>query len=315
MKKTTDKGQLRGTLLTLAGATCWGISGCLGQFLFASRALSAGWLVSLRLVVAGALLTALGFVFEGRRMVAVFTNRRDTLRLLVFAVFGMMFCQYTYYSAVQYANAGTATVLQTLSAVFILVYNCLRAHRAPRRLELVAVAGALTGTLLLATHGNFTSLALTPRGLLFGLLAAVGAMLYTLLSIGLLGDGYSTWSVVGFGMLFAAVPMWAIFRPWQTAVQWDAQLVLVLAGIITIGTAVAFSLYLTGAAIVGPLKASLLGSAEPLTAILISAVFLGARFTGWDLAGFALILATVSLLSLPKKDAVAAARKEKEDVR
>ena len=303
MEKERGSRRLAGVLFTLGGGICWGISGCMGQYLFESRGVTADWLVSLRLVGAGLLLLLTGFFAEGKNLFAIFRSRRDALSLVTFSVFGMLLCQFTYFSAVQYSNAGTATVLQTLSPVLILGVYCVRERRGPRRAEAAAIAGALLGTFLLATHGDLTGLALTPQGLGYGLGAAVGAALYTLLSSGLLARGYSTWTVVGFGMLFAGVLLSALVRPWNTRVTWDGGLLLLLGGIIMVGTALAFSLFLKGASIVGPLKASLLGSVEPVTAILVSAAVLGAKFTGWDAAGFALILGTVSLLSLPKRAA------------
>lgn len=43
---------------------------------------------------------------------------------------------------------------------------------------------------------------------------------------------------------------------------------------------------------------SLLGTVEPVTAIVVSFLFLGSKFQWIDLLGFALILGTVLLLSL-----------------
>ncbi len=299
MKQKASR-QTVGTLLTIGGGVCWGFSGCMAQYLFESKAVTAIWLVPQRMVVAGLILVVLGFFVEGKKMVAIFLNRADLIRLLVFSVFGMMLCQLTYFSAVQYSNAGTATVLQTLAPVFILLFYCLRYRRRPRRMELIAIAGALLGTFLLATHGQLNGLAITPQGLFFGLGAAVGAALYTLLSAVLLNKGYSTWTVVGLGMFFSGLLLAAIVRPWSMGVVWDSEMVWMFVGIVIIGTALAFSLFLAGASIVGPLKASLLGSVEPLTAILLSAAVLGASFTAWDFVGFVLILGTVALLSLDK---------------
>ena len=299
MKQKASR-QTVGTLLTIGGGVCWGISGCMAQYLFESKAVTAIWLVPQRMVVAGLILVVLGFFVEGKKMVAIFWNRADLIRLLVFSVFGMMSCQLAYFSAVQYSNAGTATVLQTLAPVFILLFYCLRYRRRPRRVELIAIAGALLGTFLLATHGQLNGLAITPQGLFFGLGAGVGAALYTLLSASLLNKGYSTWTVVGLGMFFSGLLLAAIVRPWSMEVVWDSEMMWMFVGIVTIGTALAFSLFLAGASIVGPLKASLLGSVEPLTAILLSTVVLGASFTAWDFIGFVLILGIVAMLSLSK---------------
>ena len=78
--------------------------------------------------------------------------------------------------------------------------------------------------------------------------------------------------------------------------------VLATAGVVVVGTAVAFSLYLKGVSIVGPFMGSLLGMIEPIVAVIVSLVFLGADFHIMDFVGFVLILGTVVALSLPKKD-------------
>jgi len=78
--------------------------------------------------------------------------------------------------------------------------------------------------------------------------------------------------------------------------------ILAMAGVIIIGTAVAFSLYLKGVSIVGPFMGSLLGMIEPIVAVIISLAFLGADFHIMDFMGFVMILGTVVALSLPKKE-------------
>ena len=50
----------------------------------------------------------------------MFRKKRDTIHLLAFAIFGITFCQFTYFMAIQASNAGTATVLQYLSPILIL---------------------------------------------------------------------------------------------------------------------------------------------------------------------------------------------------
>ena len=96
-------------------------------------------------------------------------------------------------------------------------------------------------------------------------------------------------------------------RVWQCcplcapAVPFDQGTVLATAGVVVIGTAIAFSLYLKGVSIVGPFMGSLLGMMEPITAVIVSLLFLHAKFQGIDLIGFALILWTVVALSLQSK--------------
>ena len=48
---------------------------------------------------------------------------------------------------------------------------------------------------------------------------------------------------------------------------------------------------------IGPLKGSIMGSVEPVSAVVISVFWLGTRFTLPDFLGFALILGAVFVLT------------------
>ncbi len=294
--KVTEKKNV-GILYTLSGGICWGLSGCFGQYLFQSKGITADWLVTMRLVIAGSILVLLGLCIQKKALCNIWQKPRNRKRLVLFALAGVLVSQFTYFSAVQYSNAGTATVLQSLSSVMILVIVCLREKRLPRRLETGAMICALLGVFLLSTHGDIHSMTLTQMALIFGLASAVGAVAYTVLSGNLLRE-YGVYAVVGFAMLVAGVVMVVFVRPWRFVIAWDMQLVLALGGVAILGTAVAYSLFLKGVSIIGPFLGSLLGTVEPITAVIISLVFLKEPFAWMDMIGFALILGTVCVLSL-----------------
>lgn len=294
--KVTEKKNV-GILYTLSGGICWGLSGCFGQYLFQSKGITADWLVTMRLVIAGSVLVLLGLCIQKKALCNIWQKPRNRKRLVLFALAGVLVSQFTYFSAVQYSNAGTATVLQSLSSVMILVIVCLREKRLPRRLETGAMICALLGVFLLSTHGDIHSMTLTQMALIFGLASAVGAVAYTVLSGNLLRE-YGVYAVVGFAMLVAGAVMVVFVRPWRFVIAWDMQLVLALGGVAILGTAVAYSLFLKGVSIIGPFLGSLLGTVEPITAVIISLVFLKEPFAWMDMIGFALILGTVCVLSL-----------------
>ena len=286
-----------GSLMTIAGGICWGFSGCCGQYLFQGKGATAAWLVALRLLGAGVLLMAAGFIRSGKGNLKIFHSRRDVIHLVVFALAGILMAQYPYFAAIQYSNAGTATVLQYMFPVFILLILCVQDRRLPSKVETLAIVLCLAGTFILGTHGNFRELTLTPRALFFGLLAAFGAVLYNMIP-GDLMKRYGVCQVLGFGMLLAGVVMSAAVRPWSYEVIWDAGTVLALMGVTVIGTAAAFGLYLAGVAIIGPFKGSLFASMEPVSAVIISFFWLKTAFTPMDILGFLMILGTVLLLTV-----------------
>ena len=109
-----------------------------------------------------------------------------------------------YLTAIAKTNAGTATVLQYLSAIFVLLIVCLRKRKLPVLRENIAIVSCLVGTFLVATHGSFTSLYISKQGLFWGFLAAVAATLYILIPQQLLAD-WGSIIPTGIGMLTGGI--------------------------------------------------------------------------------------------------------------
>lgn len=292
--------QTAGTLMALAGGVCWGFSGCCGQFLFEQKGIQVPWLVTVRLFFAGILLILAGFRVNGRDNFNILRRRQDALHLLVFAIFGITFCQFTYFMAIRASNAGTATVLQYLSPVLILFVMCIRGRRLPKGLELGAIGLSLFGTFILGTHGDLHAIHISGEALFWGLLAAVSAVIYTMIPGGLILK-YDIYQVLGFGMLAGGIVMGILVRPWTYHTIWDWGTAAALGGVIVVGTALSFSLFLQGVSLIGPLRGSIMGSVEPVSAVIISVFWLNTSFALADFIGFALILGAVFVLTFSQR--------------
>ncbi len=284
-----------GVLYTMSGGICWGFSGACGQYLFARYGLDSLWLTAVRMMLAGILLIALGFWRNPKEMRDILRARADRLRLFVFSMLGLMLCQYTYLTAIAYSNAGTATVLQYLGPVLILVLSCVMARRRPRPIEAAAIVLAVLGTFLIATGGSFSNLALSPAGLIWGLLSALGLVSYTLLP-GKLIARFGTIPAIGYAMLLGGVVLALLGRIWDRPVQLDVAAIWPIGGIVLIGTVLAFTLYLHGVSIIGPVRASMIASVEPVSAMVFSLVWLGSNISPVGLFGAACIVGTVLLI-------------------
>lgn len=291
---------LKGTIYTILGGIFWGLSGSCGQYLFEQKDIISQWLVPIRLICAGVLLLVIVTAKSGKAIIKPWKNKRFAFELVVFGVFGMALCQLTYFSAIQASNAGTATVLQYLGPVLIMVYMCIRNKVPPKRNELIAICFALFGVFLLATHGNVKSLAISPIALGWGLCSAFFLLLYTVQPQHLL-QYFETPLIIGWGMLIGGILLMAVFRPWEIAVNVDGAILLAMAVIIIFGTLLSFNLYLEGVKRIGPTKGSLMACVEPVAATIISAVWLKVAFTGWDIAGFVFIIATIFILNEKRK--------------
>lgn len=295
---------VRGILCTLIGGILWGFSGACGQYLFTNYNVNSSWLTAVRMLTAGVILSLFLILKQGKGAAAIWRVKKDALQLIAFAIFGLLFCQYAYLTAISYSNAGTATVLQYLGPVLIMILVCVTARRLPSHKEAAAILLAVLGTFLLATHGDISSMVLTKRGLAWGLLAAVSLACYTLLPARII-PRWGSMAVTGYGMLIGGIVLALALRLWSMPVSLGADGWLAVGGVAILGTAVAYTLYLQGVGDIGPVRASMLASVEPVSATLLSVFWLGSPFELIDLAGFVCIMATVFLLAkkgeAPKK--------------
>ena len=299
MNHMQRREQLRGIALTIIGGIFWGLAGVCGQYLFEERGLTAKWLVSVRLVLAGLILLLTVWAKQKKQMFEIWREKRDVFQLIMFGIFGMAFCQLSYYVAVETSNAGTATVLQYTAPIIIMLYVSVRNKKVPQRIEMLALVLAVGGTFLLATHGNPGTLVISKEGLFWGLSSAVALVLYTMLP-GNLISRYGSTVIVGFGMMIGGIFLFFVFGYWNYKIAFHLPLVLGVGAIVLIGTALAFTLYLQGVSDIGSVKASMIACVEPVSATIISALWLKTKFTGIDIVGLIAILTAVLLLS--KKD-------------
>lgn len=295
------KRRIRGTILTLIGGTAWGFSGTCGQYIFANSRMASGMLASVRMLGAGSMLLlfcAFRLRLSGEKgLFALWKQPKDAVRLVVFAVCGLMFSQYAYLTAIRYSNSGTATVFQNTGIVMVMLLSCLLSRRWPRKKELLAAVFTMAGVVLIATHGRPDGLVISEGALLWGGLAALALVTYTLLP-GKLLDKWGTPLVNGFAMLIGGTVLAVRFRIWEASWDFPWAVWMALLSIVVLGTLIAFTFYMQGVADIGPVKASMLACIEPVVATVISALWLKTEFAPIDLVGFALIIGACLLVSM-----------------
>ena len=297
---TGKNRKIQGVVMTLTGGILWGLCGSCGQFLFQYKEATSNWLVPIRLMGAGILILLLLAAKNRGEILTVWKEPWGRRDILIFSVFGMMLCQYAYFTTIQYSNAGTATVLQYTGPAMILVWLCIREQRKPKLYELVALVCAMTGTFILATHGNLEQLSIPARALAWGMAAAVALVVYTLQPARLMKE-YSTLLTLGWGMFLGGGVLALLVKPWTVHPVIDGQTLLSMAVIILLGTIGAFWLYLSGVQMVGASNASMLASIEPVAATVISVVWLKVQFQVIDFIGFIFVLSTVFIISINEK--------------
>jgi drug/metabolite transporter (DMT)-like permease len=137
---------------------------------------------------------------------------------------------------------------------------------------------------------------LSHKGLFWGIMSAVGVVLYTLIPRSLL-EKWERDVVVGLGMLIGGIAINLYAPCWAGNVSLPLKGWLCIAVIVILGTVLSFSLVTLGITVIGPIRTSMLNAVEPVTATILSVLWLGTSFTVTDLIAFAAILTTVVLLA------------------
>lgn len=290
---------IRGVLCTLLGGICWGFSGACGQILVSQSAISSEWVTAVRMLFAGIILTLINIIKDKKTSFKLFKDKKQIVMLVLFAILGLIFSQFTYLKTISYSNAGTATILQYIGPVFVMLYVCISAKRLPDKREILAILCAFFGVVVLATHGDFSSLKLSPQCLFWGLMAALSLMLYSLLPANLIKN-YGSVAITGYGMLIGGIVMSIIVKPWNIPDNFTPYALFALCGMVLVGTVLSYPLYLQGVNDIGSVKASMLACIEPVSAALFSFFWLKTSFVPFDALGFILILSTVFILSANK---------------
>lgn len=289
-----------GIILTLLGATLWGVSGTSVQFIGNFRNMNLEWLLTMRLITAGLLTVLYGGIRQGNAIFNVFRNWRDTLGLVIFGVFGMALCQYTYFRSIVIAGAGIATVLQYLAPSMIIIYLLVRYGKRPSTGEIISVILALVGTICLMGNNGFSFESFRSDVLFWGLLSAVGVAVYSVSPVRLLAT-YGTIPIVGFGMLLSGLVAAVLFQQPHSYATWDVWTVVGCFNVVFLGTIVSFNAYLEGVKRIGAVPGSILSSIEPISAAFFGWALLGNQFNWIGILGMAMIIATVIIIALEKR--------------
>jgi len=277
-----------GYLLAALAALFWASSGTAAKYLFLNG-VTAFELVQMRTTLAAGIVFA-WLAVRDRSLLAV---ERSDLPYFVTLGVGLAAVQFTYLFAISRIQVAAAILIQYQAPLFVALYTLivLRVNLPP--VVFAAMAGSLFGCWLVVGGYNLDLPALNRVGLLSALASAVTFAWYTVrCEYGM--QRYPPWTVVFYGLLFAAVT-WNLLHPPLTgflkpsgAAQWGCVLVVGF-----LGTVLAFICYNEGINRIGATRASITATLEPITAGLIAWLLLGEAMEPWQVLGAALVIASI----------------------
>ncbi len=302
LNRISNSRMAQGIATALLGALLWGFSGACAQIVLSEYGMSPFFVTVVRACIAAVVLIVFASFRYHSELKEIVTCKQLRSCLVLFGI-GLYLSQSTFAISVAYTNAGTATVLQSLATVFVMGIACVSARRLPKAFEALGLLFALASTWLIATQGDPTQFAIDPAGLLWGIINALSVTLYIMIPRKLY-DRWPSIPVIACGLCIAAVVAALLFggeclitgRMVIPALDWYGATVLIV-GIGALGTACAFALYLYGVAIVGSVRGSLLGTAEPASAMVLTACWLGTAVSGADWLGLIFMVVMVVLVT------------------
>ena len=284
-----------GMILTLLGGALWGTNATVSKILMGDYHVTPLQIACVRQLAAGVLFFITASICTRKQLVSAVKSTRSWGMFVLTGIVCVLLTQVSYLWAIDWTNSGTATVLQSLNLVFVLVYACLKNRRFPNVSENVGVLLAFVGTALMATGGDFSKLSLPIMGLIWGLVDAASTAALAIMPVKLIAK-WGNLSINGITFIVAGLILLPFVRPWETMPALDWRGIALFAFTVVGGTFGAYWLFLSGIMRVGAVRGTLLGASEPVMAAITAVMFTGAVFSWADFVGFALIFIMMTLL-------------------
>lgn len=290
--------RLKGILMIIIGSMFWGATGPMMEWLLSETGLSASFMLAVRLIIAGTLM--LIFIhLTGTNVFSIWKQALWRNQLLIFSIGGMLGVQMTFAKTIEESNAIVATLLQFLAPILIVIYVSVTAKKWPPKAQIIGIAGTLFGLFLLLTNGSFSSLMVNRSALVWGIVLGFTYAFYTLYPARLMQE-WGVLVVVAWGLFLSGIEIAVIGQIWSSN-DWvyltEPIVILMMAGLVILGSS-AFVLYLSSMKYITAVETSVLSSFEPLTATIISVIWLGSIMQLWQAVGMGLMLVFVAYLSI-----------------
>ncbi|MDM5187051.1 DMT family transporter [Bacillus sp. DX4.1] len=291
-----------GLIMIITGATLWGLSGPMIQWLFQHTELSSINFLTIRLLLAGVFILCF-LMAKKQNIFRIWQHPRHWMQLVIFAILGMLGAQYVFIETVHISNAVTATLFQFLGPVLITIYVVVQHKKLPSTMQVLAIVAALTGTYFIITNGSIENIVLSKEAITFGISTAIGFAFYTLHPASLIKQ-WGTTLIIGWGMLIGGIALLICNRSfeWEHLSQtltFHTSSMLIL--IIISGT-LSFLLYIGSLKYLSATETSILSSIEPLVAAIVSITWLNESFGAYQLLGGVCIVISVIFLTMPEKE-------------
>jgi drug/metabolite transporter (DMT)-like permease len=293
----TRQTYLAGLAIAISGAVLFSAKAVVAKLIYRYH-IDAVTLIAFRMMFSLPFFAAVG-IWKASGATPLTAGERG--KIVVLGLIGYYLSSFLDFLGLQYISAGLERLILFLTPSFVLLISVFFLKRKIKLLEWMALGTAYAGTVLVFLHDVGLGGANVILGSAFVLASALSYALYLLLS-GELVRRVGPMRLVAYAMCVssaACILQFFLLRPATTLVQpWEVYgLSLVNAVFCTV-----FPVFLTMVAVsrIGAATTSQAGMIGPVSTLFLGAVILGEPVTGIQLAGTALVLVGIYLVSRKK---------------
>lgn len=292
IRRPTEKSIGISSLLVVAAALCWGLSGGIGAILLAD-----GWDAFLVAFYRGAIGLLFVVVWLAMRPAGSGLHNPRLWFWSTIAGLGVAGNFLFYFVSIAEGSVAVAATLMYCAPVFVYLVSFILRLEIVTWSKLGAIAAVMVGIVLLTGVHDIESRGITTLGVGAGLLAGLSYAVFILGFKFAAPHGSSqTILVIAFAVLITVL-VWPADAGQVISVMHSADwpLFLVLG---VLGAGLSFTIYVVGIRYTAPTVASVVAMVEPVSAALFGFVVLGERLAVLQLVGMGLILITATVLSV-----------------
>ncbi|MFP7226308.1 DMT family transporter [Priestia filamentosa] len=284
---------LRVYIITIAGATCWGLIGLFIAPLYA-RGFTAWDVVAIRGIFTFVILFLLMVVFYRDQLR---TRLIDHVFFAGAGIFSIALFNFFYFEVFSQSSLSLAVTLLYTGPLFVTILSLLFFKEPLTIRKGWALVLAVTGCAFVVGLLPFGQGSIPMKTLVMGILSGFCYALYSIFSKPIT-KRYSALTITTYTFFYTSIFMLLtsdIIRKtdqFQSADVWVAALLLAL-----VATVAGFAFYTSGLKHLEASKASILATIEPIIAVLTGVLFLGEQLGGWQVLGIALVLYSAILVT------------------
>ncbi len=279
-----------GTLLVVLSATSFGMMGIFAKYAY-DDGFNVNTLLSFRFLIAASLF----WLYILFRKISFQVSLKELVTLSLMGILGYAVMSMLIFSSFQYIPISVAIMCLYMYPTLVTILAYFFENEALSWSKIVALLLSSIG-LLCIVGGSFISL--HPVGILMTLGADVIYSCYITVSnrmlkkvTPLIGSTYVTTSA-GLVLLLISIGLGTIHFQ-VSYIGW-----IYVSGVAIVSTVIAFLTFFEGIKRIGPSKASIVSTAEPLVAAVLSAILFGEQMSMIQLLGSGLVIISLFLLNV-----------------